>query len=56
MANAQNVPTLKVFIDPTVLELVDNSKPPYFSRTGWVNHLIQVGVAQERQRAAQLDD
>ena len=35
----------KVFIDPTVLALVDESKPSYLSRTGWVNHLIQVGLA-----------
>ena len=34
----------KVFIDPVVLKMVDDSKPHGMSRTSWVNYLLQVGT------------
>jgi len=36
----------KVFIDPVVLQKVDQTNPAGMSRTAWVNYLIQVGIAQ----------
>lgn len=36
----------KVFIDATVLKLVDDSVPPAMSRTAWVNYLLQVAVTK----------
>ena len=36
----------KVFIDPVVLQEVDQTNPRGMSRTAWVNYLIQVGIAQ----------
>ena len=40
----------KVFIDPVVLARVDESKPPVISRTGWVNYLVQLGLASINQQ------
>jgi len=37
---------VKVFIDPAVLERIDQTNPAGMSRTAWVNYLIQVGIAQ----------
>jgi len=36
----------KVFIDPVVLQKVDQTNPAGMSRTAWVNYLIQLGIAQ----------
>lgn len=36
----------KVFIDPVVLDKVDQTNPAGMSRTAWVNYLIQLGIAQ----------
>ena len=40
----------KVFIDPVVLTRVDESKPAAISRTGWVNYLVQLGLASIKQQ------
>lgn len=41
---------VKVFIDPTVLAIVDETQPVGISRTGWVNYLIQQGAQRIRER------
>jgi hypothetical protein len=41
---------VKVFIDPTVLAIVDETQPVGISRTGWVNYLIQQGAQRIRDR------
>jgi hypothetical protein len=36
---------VKVFIDPAVLERIDQTNPAGMSRTSWVNYLVQLGLA-----------
>ena len=36
---------VKVFIDPVVLERIDQTNPAGMSRTSWVNYLVQLGLA-----------
>ncbi len=37
---------VKVFIDPVVLQKIDQTNPAGMSRTAWCNYLIQLGIAQ----------
>jgi len=36
----------KVFIDATLLEQIEATRPRYLSRTGYVNHLVSRGLAE----------
>ena len=36
----------KIFIDPTLLDQIEATRPAYLSRTGYVNHLVQRGLAE----------
>ena len=45
-SKTQTMPTAeldgcKVFIDSTVLNKAESLKPPYMSRTAWINQLIE---------------
>lgn len=40
---------VKVFLDPAVLAIVDETQPAGLSRTGWANYLIQEGLKRVRK-------
>lgn len=47
MPNASNSSAgAKISIDPTLLDQIEASRPAYLSRTGYVNHLVQRGLAE----------
>jgi hypothetical protein len=45
----------RVFIDPTILEKVEATRPPSLSQTGWVNYLLDVGIAALNRQGNQHD-
>ena len=44
MTRKNSANATRVYLDPTVVELVDTTAPAGVSRTGWVNYLIQQGL------------
>jgi hypothetical protein len=46
----------RVFIDPTILEKVEATRPATLSQTGWVNYLLDVGIAALNRQGNQHDN
>lgn len=43
----------KVFIDATLLEQIEATRPKYLSRTGYVNLLVSLGLAERAREVSE---